>query len=439
MMNETPRANRLHIAIFGKRNAGKSSLINALTNQQAAIVSDTPGTTTDPVYKSMELLPIGPVVLIDTPGLDDTGELGEQRVRRTMEVLEKTDLALLVASGTPDALEEGLLHTLEERNIPVVCIRNQFDGSGGEQKPSPTGGDVPRGNTPSGGKASVLTDAAVEGKTSVPIDAPVGGEAVFDGRSYLCVNAKTGGGMEELKQKIIRYAKPDSGVLHILDGLVSPGDTVVLVTPIDAAAPRGRLILPQQQVLRDVLDHDAAAFVTQPNRLTQTLASLKADPRLVICDSQAFGAVARDVPERVPLTSFSILFSRFKGELPRLYRNLQALHTLAPGDPVLICEGCTHHRQKNDIGSVQIPRILQELADGGLDISYASGNGFPSDLGQYKLIVHCGGCMLTQKEMASRANRAEEAGVPMLNYGMVLASYNHVLDRAMRVFETRQA
>ena len=427
MMNETPRANRLHIAIFGTRNAGKSSLINALTNQQAAIVSDTPGTTTDPVYKSMEILPIGPVVLIDTPGLDDTGELGEQRVQRTMEVLEKTDLALLVVSGAPDTLEENLLQTLEQRHIPAVCVFNRHE----DTEPEPlTGGESVGRESTGGMPAGPTGQQALNGD-----ETSIGAEVSFGGHVYTCVNAKTGDGIEVLKQKIIRYAKPDSGVLNILDGLVAPGDTVVLVTPIDAAAPNGRLILPQQQVLRDVLDHDAVAFVTQPNRLGQTLDSLRADPRLVICDSQAFGAVARAVPERIPLTSFSILFSRFKGELPRLYRNLQGLQTLKPGEPVLICEGCTHHRQKNDIGSVQIPRILREIAGGELEISYVSGSGFPQNPEQYKLIVHCGGCMLTQKEMAARASAAETAGVPMLNYGMVLASYNHVLERAMRVFD----
>jgi len=399
-MQQTPIANRLHIAIFGKTNVGKSSLINALTNQPIAVVSDIAGTTTDPVYKTMEILPIGPVVIIDTPGIDDESTLGELRIKKTKEVLKKTNLSVFVIDSITGLTKHDLelIRQIRESNTPIVGVINKVD----------LNSDV---------------DSLVHEFNKV-----LGSECVT-------VSAANKEGIEKLKQYLIKYAPSSSVDTDILGDLVNPGDVVVLVTPIDSAAPKGRLILPQQQVLRDVLDHGAVAVVTKETELSITLKSLVNKPALVITDSQAFELVNKLVPSDIPLTSFSILFSRYKGELEEMYKNIQALKELKPGDKVLIVEGCTHHRQKDDMGTVKIPRWLNQMVGGELSYEWASGTFYPEELNKYKIIIHCGGCMLNQKEMKSRIALAREKGVPIVNYGMLIGYVNGVLERAMKVFE----
>ena len=386
-LNETPSADRLHIAFFGKRNAGKSSLMNAVTNQPMAIVSDTPGTTTDPVSKAMELLPLGPVLMIDTAGLDDTGELGSQRVHKSMQVMRKTDLAILVTNGAEplDVIELALLEQLNSRSIPYVLVRNKCD----------------------------LTDRR-------------DGEGVF-------VSACTGEGIDALKQAMIQ-AVPREESPRLVGDLLTPGDLVVLVIPIDEAAPKGRIILPQQQVLRDVLDAHASAVVCQAEDLPRTLSTLNTPPRIVITDSQAFGQVSRDTPESVPLTSFSILMARAKGNLSAIAAGAMAADHLQDGDRILVSEGCTHHRQCNDIGTVKLPGWIEKYTGKKLSYEFTSGGEFPAELEKYALIVHCGGCMLNEREMKSRIARARAAGVPFTNYGIAIAQMHGILQRALSPF-----
>lgn len=386
-LNETPSADRLHIAFFGKRNAGKSSLMNAVTNQPMAIVSDTPGTTTDPVSKAMELLPLGPVLMIDTAGLDDTGELGSQRVQKSMQVMRKTDLAVLVTNAQEplDVIELALLEQLKSRGIPCVLVRNKCD----------------------------LTECRE-------------GEGVF-------VSARTGAGIDALKQAMIR-AVPREESPRLVGDLLAPGDLVVLVIPIDAAAPKGRLILPQQQVLRDVLDAHAGAVVCQTEELPRMLAALKAPPRIVITDSQAFGQVSRDTPEAVPLTSFSILMARAKGDLAAISAGAMAADRLRDGDKILISEGCTHHRQCGDIGTVKLPAWLDRHSGRQLEYTFTSGTDFPEQLEQYAMVVHCGGCMLNTREVRYRYALARAQGVPMTNYGILIAHMKGILARSIAPF-----
>lgn len=386
-LNETPSADRLHIAFFGKRNAGKSSLMNAVTNQPMAIVSDTPGTTTDPVSKAMELLPLGPVLMIDTAGLDDTGELGSQRVQKSMQVMRKTDLAVLVTNAQEplDVIELALLEQLKSRGIPCVLVRNKCD----------------------------LTECRE-------------GEGVF-------VSARTGAGIDALKQAMIR-AVPREESPRLVGDLLAPGDLVVLVIPIDAAAPKGRLILPQQQVLRDVLDAHAGAVVCQTEELPRMLAALKAPPRIVITDSQAFGQVSRDTPETVPLTSFSILMARAKGDLAAISAGAMAADRLRDGDKILISEGCTHHRQCGDIGTVKLPAWLDQHSGRQLEYTFTSGTDFPERLEQYAMVVHCGGCMLNTREVRYRYALARAQGVPMTNYGILIAHMKGILARSIAPF-----
>ena len=386
-LNETPSADRLHIAFFGKRNAGKSSLMNAVTNQPMAIVSDTPGTTTDPVSKAMELLPLGPVLMIDTAGLDDTGELGSQRVQKSMQVMRKTDLAVLVTNAQEplDVIELALLEQLKSRGIPCVLVRNKCD----------------------------LTECRE-------------GEGVF-------VSARTGAGIDALKQAMIR-AVPREESHRLVGDLLAPGDLVVLVIPIDAAAPKGRLILPQQQVLRDVLDAHAGAVVCQTEELPRMLAALKAPPRIVITDSQAFGQVSRDTPETVPLTSFSILMARAKGDLVAISAGAMAADRLRDGDKILISEGCTHHRQCGDIGTVKLPAWLDRHSGRQLEYTFTSGTDFPEQLEQYAMVVHCGGCMLNTREVRYRYALARAQGVPMTNYGILIAHMKGILARSIAPF-----
>ena len=394
-LHETPSGERVHISLFGRRNAGKSSLINAITGQSLAIVSEQKGTTTDPVSKAMELLPLGPVLVTDTPGLDDEGELGALRVEKARQVLGKTDIALLVVDACAGLSPEDreLLALLRERNLPRLLVMNQCDR-------------LPE-NTPR---------PALEGETT------------------LWVSAATGENIHQLKEAIAAL-RPASGLeKRIVADLLSPGDLVVLVTPIDEAAPKGRLILPQQQTIRDILEAGAMAAVTRETELPQTLAALKAPPRMVITDSQAFAKVSKDVPETVPLTSFSILFARYKGNLMGALRGVKALETLQDGDKVLISEGCTHHRQCNDIGTVKIPGWIRKKTGKEPEFVFTSGGEFPQDLTPYRLIVHCGGCMLNEREMQTRARRAAEQGVPMTNYGILIAHITGILARSVELF-----
>ena len=396
-LNQTPRGSRLHIAIFGRRNAGKSSLINALTNQNIAIVSDVPGTTTDPVYKSMEILPIGPVVIIDTAGIDDVGELGRLRIEKAIGVLNKTDLMLLVVDPASGAgqFEEETIARARENNVPVIAVVNKMDL-------------YPRFS---------LTDTTL-----------------FAGMPVVGVSALTRIGIEELKMAMIDAAPKDWMTPTILGDLISPGDTVVLVVPIDLAAPRGRLILPQVQTIRDILDNDAMAYVVKERELKGALAMLKDKPRLVVTDSQAFLKVAADTPKDVPMTSFSILFARHKGDLSTLVEGAKAIEGLSPGDRVLVSEACTHHRVEDDIGTVKIPRWLNQLVGGPLDYTWVSGLELPGDISGYKLIIHCGACMINRKEMLHRLMTAQHAGVPIVNYGVLIAYVMGIFQRALRPF-----
>ena len=396
-INDTPRANRPHIAIFGRRNAGKSSLINAITGQDIALVSEQAGTTTDPVYKSMEILPLGPCVLIDTAGIDDEGTLGQLRVKKTRDVLEKSDLAILIidpALGISN-FEKDLLHSFDQQGVPVLAILNKID---------------------------LFTGEIVELEIEL-------------GLNLHPVSTLTGEGIEELKELIAQHTPSNYTQESIIGDLLSPGDLCLLVTPIDSAAPRGRLILPQVQTIRDILDHNAQALVVKETELPAALASLKQPPRLVITDSQAFKEVSALIDSSIPLTSFSILFARYKADLKSMMEGIKAVENLKPGDKVLIAEACTHHRQEDDIGTIKIPRLLEKQAGGKLEISWYSGSSYPEDLESYKLIVHCGACMLNRKQMLSRVRKAQEKNVPIVNYGVLLAYVNGILERTTAIFQ----
>ncbi|MDR0600426.1 MAG: [FeFe] hydrogenase H-cluster maturation GTPase HydF [Treponema sp.] len=413
-MNDTPWANRVHVGFFGRRNAGKSSLVNAVTGQDTAVVSAVKGTTTDPVFKAMEILPLGPALIIDTPGIDDEGELGELRVRRAKRTLNKTNVAVLVIDaaapnpGAEDGLYPGereLIGIFREKNIPHIIALNKADLLGG---PDAAG-------TPGEGNAA-----------SPPAPRPL--------ESALPVSAKTGVGVQELKERIAALAKTDDPRLRILGDLIRPGDFVVLVTPIDKAAPQGRLILPQQQTIRDVLEADAAAVVVKEFELRETLEHLGKKPALVVTDSQVFAKVSADTPPEVPLTSFSILFARFKGFLAPAVRGVRALDALEDGDPILVCEGCTHHRQCDDIGTVKLPRWIRQHTGKNPAFVFRSGGDFPEDLAPYKLVLHCGACMLGEREMKYRRDCAADQGVPFTNYGIAIAHIQGILRRSVAVF-----
>lgn len=398
-LNQTPRSSRLHIALFGRRNAGKSSLLNLLTGQNTALVSDQPGTTTDPVYKAMELLPLGPVVMIDTAGLDDFGPLGALRVEKTYEVLNRTDLALLVVDGVtgPTDFELRLLAAIRAKNLPVVGVINKKD------------------------RAAYSQEKRSEWEKELQLE-------------LLEVSAVTGEGLVALKMAVIRHAPYDDRELFLVGDLVQAGDFAVLVVPIDKAAPKGRLILPQQQVIRDLLEHDAMAIVTKEYELKATLEQLGRKPALVITDSQAFLKVAADTPRDIPLTSFSILFARYKGDLRQLAEGALAIERLRPGDKVLIVEGCTHHRQSDDIGTVKIPRWLRQIVGGELEFQWTSGLTFPRTLKEFQLVVHCGACMLNRREMLYRLSLARDEGTPVVNYGVFIAYVQGILPRALEPF-----
>lgn len=398
-MQDTPKGNRLHIAMFGRRNVGKSSLINALTSQSIALVSAVPGTTADPVYKAMEVLPLGPVMMIDTAGIDDEGTLGTLRVEKTMQVLTKTDLAILVLSAETgvSTYEQTIAAAIRERGIPLVGVLNKVDTAAFSQS-----------KLEEWGKALAL---------------------------YLVpVSAVEHMGLEQVKQQIIKQAPGDWDSMPVIGDLLNPGDTVVLVVPIDLAAPKGRLILPQVQTIRDILDHDAYSLVVKERELKEALENLRKPPRLVVTDSQEFLKVDADTPPEIMLTSFSILFARHKGDLETLVSGAKAIDRLQPGDRVLIAEACTHHRQADDIGKVKIPRWLRQRIGGELEFSWVSGGEFPPDLSSYKLIVHCGSCMLTRREMLYRLSVARQANVPIVNYGVLIAWVHGILPRALRPF-----
>ena len=391
-LNDTPSANRLHIGFFGLRNAGKSSVVNAVTGQDLAVVSGRPGTTTDPVQKAMELLPLGPVVIIDTPGYDDDEqELGQKRVLRTKRVLNKTDVAVLVVDGTKSLQKDDceLLALFHEKNIPHLVVFNKKD----------------------------LFDAA-------PAD-------------VLCVSAVTGEGILELKERLGALAPKDGG-RKLLSDLVSPDGLVVLVTPIDESAPKGRMILPQVQAIRDVLDGDACCVVVKETQLAGLLSSLGRKPDMVVTDSQAFAVVSKIVPEDIPLTSFSILMARYKGFLEAAVRGAAALKRLQAGDKVLISEGCTHHRQCGDIGAVKLPRWLRAYSGADILVELSPGTGFPEDLSEFSLVLHCGGCMLSEREMLYRMKCAQDQGIPFTNYGVAIACMNGILPRSLSLFPALQ-
>ena len=387
-MNATPSGERVHIGFFGRRNAGKSSVVNAFTGQELSVVSEVKGTTTDPVLKSMELLPLGPVVIMDTPGFDDEGALGELRVKKTKQVLNRADCAVLVVDATAGLthVDRELLALFREKNLPYLIAYNKSDL------------------------------AAAPGELEEP---------------GLLVSAKTGENIHELKERVARLVDREGPQPHLVADLLAPGDLVVLVVPIDSAAPKGRLILPQQQTIRDILEARAVSVVTGVEELPQTLQSLGKAPRLVITDSQAFGAVNKLVPRQIPLTSFSILMARYKGTLDQSAAGAAQLDQLQDGDKVLLSEGCTHHRQCEDIGTVKIPRWLREYTGKDLELEHSSGRDFPEDLSPYRLIIHCGGCMLGEREMAYRQKTAQDAGVPFTNYGMAIAQMHGILQRSL--------
>ena len=389
-LNDTPSGERVHIGFFGRRNAGKSSLVNAVTGQALSVVSEVKGTTTDPVRKAMELLPLGPVMIVDTPGFDDSGALGEMRVAATRRVLNTIDLAVLVVDAREglQPCDVELKELLSQKHTPYLVAYNKSDLAPG-------------------------------------FEAPEGG---------LAVSALTGENIHELKERMARLVPADDGGLGIVEGLVQPGNLVVLVTPIDSAAPKGRMILPQQQTLRAVLDAGAIAVVTRETELSEALAKLSVKPSLVITDSQAFARVSAIVPEDVPLTSFSIQLARVKGLLDEAVRGVTAVERLQDGDRVLIAEGCTHHRQCTDIGTVKIPRWLAEYTGKALNLETCSGHGFPDDLSPYALVIHCGGCMLTPREVRARMNDAKDQGVPITNYGITIAYMQGILRRSVRMF-----
>ncbi|GAB6183756.1 [FeFe] hydrogenase H-cluster maturation GTPase HydF [Thermodesulfovibrio hydrogeniphilus] len=400
-----PKSQRLHIAIFGRRNAGKSSLINALTGQSLAIVSDVPGTTTDPVTKAMEILPLGPVVIIDTAGIDDVGTLGELRKRKSYEVLEKTDLILLVIDPEKGfgEFEKEVVHRAQQMNTSLVYVINKID-------------IYPQ-----------IKNQLPEKLQEIP-------------EPKVFVSALTGEGIDELKQAIINHAPKDWTLPTVIGDLINPGDIVICVIPVDKAAPKGRLILPQQIVIRDIIDNESMALVVKERELLHAFNHLNKKPSLVVTDASVYNKVAADTPQDIRLTSFSILFARYKGDLQTLVEGVLAVKEIKPGDKILIAEACTHHPVEDDIGRVKIPRWLRAQVGGELQIDVKAGGGpLPEELSQYKLIVHCGACMINRKEMLSRIMQAKRAGVPIVNYGVIMAHIHGVLARALSPFPQLQS
>ncbi len=398
-MNDTPSADRIHIGFFGCRNAGKSSVVNAVTGQELAVVSDTLGTTTDPVMKAMELLPLGPVMIIDTPGFDDEGELGEKRIKKTKQILNRADLAILVVDaqvGMKEADDE-LVWLFREKEIPYLVLMNKAD--------------------------------LIEGREEVPS---------LDEGHVRYVSARTGEGIEACKETIGKMVSVEDARRRIVGDLLGPSDVAVLVVPIDSAAPKGRLILPQQQTIRDILEADATAVVVKESGLRETLAGMGKKPSMVITDSQVFAQVSKCVGPDIPLTSFSILMARVKGYLETAVKGVEAVERLQDGDRVLVSEGCTHHRQCEDIGSVKIPRWLRDYTGKELEIELSAGRGFPEDLSPYALVIHCGGCMLQEREVGYRMKCAADQGVPFTNYGITIAYMQGILKRSIELFQKNQ-
>ncbi|MCI6698822.1 MAG: [FeFe] hydrogenase H-cluster maturation GTPase HydF [Lachnospiraceae bacterium] len=425
IMSEVPSSERVQIGFFGIRNAGKSSVVNAVTEQNLSVISDTPGTTTDPVRKAMEISPIGPVVVIDTPGFDDEGELGAMRVAKTKETLRRVDVAVLVVDGTRGMRpkDSELLDIFEKLRIPYVVALNKTDLM--QQVPevqAGMAGAVCQSRASSGTAEDLKQSGSEAGQRTVP-------------HAELAVSAKTGWHIRELKDLIGRLGKAKISSLGLLDGLIEPGDLFVLVIPQDASAPKGRLILPEQMVIHEILDHASMALCCQPPQLRQTLAFLAQSGkkiRMVITDSQAFSEVSKAVPEEIPLASFSILMARYKGVLEEVARGVKAVDMLQDGDKVLMSEGCTHHRQCQDIGTVKIPAWLRAYTKKSISIETSSGFGFPEDLSPYRMVIHCGGCMLNEREVQSRMRQAKEQGVPFTNYGITIAYMNGILQRSAK-------
>lgn len=397
-LNATPSSERVHIGIFGKRNAGKSSLINAITGQNLAIVSEAKGTTTDPVYKAMELLPLGPVMIIDTPGIDDEGVLGSLRIQKAYQVLNKTDIALVIidAAVGPSAEDLRLIKRINTKKIPLLIVINKCE--------------------------------------TINEDKKTAYQALLSNGKLLFVSAEQKLNIFELKEAIAQTVPADENKAQIVADLLSPSDFVVLVVPIDSAAPKGRLILPQQQTIRDILEADAAAIVVKENELTNTLQNLGKRPKLVITDSQVFKKVAAETPADILLTSFSILFARYKGNLQTAVQGVTALENLEDGDKILVGEGCTHHRQCDDIGTVKLPRWIKEYTGKNPEFIFTSGTEFPLDLSPYKIIIHCGACMLNEREMQYRIKCAADQNIPFTNYGITIAYINGILKRTVEPF-----
>ncbi|MCR1954149.1 [FeFe] hydrogenase H-cluster maturation GTPase HydF [Clostridioides mangenotii] len=399
-LNSTPKSVRTHIGIFGKRNSGKSSLINALSNQDISIVSDVKGTTTDPVFRPIEILPIGPCVLIDTAGIDDCGELGELRIKKSLDVLDKTDIALLVSDVNSGILKEDLdlIKKFKVKNIPYLIVLNKSDTK----------------------KISTRQLEEIKEKTS---------------SNVVLSSASTNVGIDKIKEEIIKIIPRNKNESLLVSDLVEENDLVILVTPIDKSAPKGRLILPQQQVIRDCLDNNAIPIVTKENTLRETLNSISKKPKLVITDSQAFSEVDKETPKDIPLTSFSILFARQKGDLNELIDGANAINNLKDGDTILIAEGCTHHAQDDDIGRIKIPNMLKKKTEKDLNFEFSSGVSFTEDINKYSLVVHCGACMMNRKEMLSRIEKAKSHNVPIVNYGILIAFVKGILERSIEIFE----
>ena len=397
-LNSTPSSERVHIGIFGKRNAGKSSVINAITNQNLAIVSDIKGTTTDPVSKAMELLPLGPVMIIDTPGLDDVGELGKMRIQKSYQVLNKSDIGILVIDGTFGQTDEdkALINKFKEKNIPYIVVMNKLDLVREQQN---------------------IDENEINSKSNT-----------------IWVSSTTKENIYELKEMIAKQAPTDEPKFKIVGDLLNPSDFVVLVVPIDKAAPKGRLILPQQQTIRDILEANANAIVVKENELKNTLKNLGKKPKLVITDSQVFSKVSTDTPKDILLTSFSILFARYKGDLKETVKGVKTLENLKDNDTILISEGCTHHRQCDDIGTVKIPKWITKYTNKKINFEFTSGTEFPYDLSKYKMIIHCGGCTLNEREMKYRVKCAQDQNIPFTNYGILIAYTQGILKRTLEPF-----
>lgn len=426
-LNDTPSANRIHIGFFGRRNAGKSSLVNAVTGQQLSVVSEVEGTTTDPVYKSMELLPLGPVLIMDTPGIDDEGDLGKLRVAKTKQVLEKTDIAVLVvdSTGKIGQYEKDMIKQFELREIPYIIVFNKCD----LKSVNPVH-DID--------ELSEVVDSIHDIDTVYKVITSNESNIISKKLNTISVSAVTGENITILKERIAGLTKTQDTTMQIVGDLLKPMDIVVLVIPIDSSAPKGRLILPQQQVIRDILEAGAVSVVVKDTELKDTLDKLDTKPKMVITDSQAFGRVSKIVPENIYLTSFSILMARWKGFLDAALEGVDKIDDIKDGDHILVSEGCTHHRQCEDIGTVKIPNWIRKYTGSEPDFTFTSGGDFPEDLSKYKLVLQCGGCMLNERAVRYRMKLALSQGVPFTNYGTAIAKMNGILDRSVEIIKNAE-